>query len=559
MDMQASPRPALSLRNLKRASDIVAVLVRYGWGRYVERSRWKDFLPSAPRDAAAGLSDAQRLRLVLEELGPTFVKFGQLLSVRQDLFPEDVIAELQKLQDAVPPFPPAQARRIIEEELGRPVAELFSAFDDAPLAAASIAQVHPATLADGTKLIVKVQRPAIEQVIHADLEILFACARLLHDHVPESRRYDPLGLVEEFADTIVKELDFRLEGHNAERFAENFKDDPSVHGPAIFWEFSTKRVLTQERSAGRRAAPGYPADPEERRRLAETLARLFLTQLFEHGFFHGDPHPGNVFVMDDGRVCFHDFGIVGRLSPRDQENLRQLVLAVVTRDAEAMAELYIDMGVAPPGIDRDAFVRDLGKSLEQYYAVSSRAYSFGEILRQFVRIGQRHQIRMPREWLLVVKVFMLIESQATALDPEFSMIAALQRYTPRMLGQQLLPDLSGMSALVKSYRALAMLRSLTLKLPDLLMRALRQLQQGEATLRIRHERIEELESHIDRASNRLSFSLLIAAVVIASSIVVTTHLEPHFEGIPLLGLIGYGLAAVLGLWWAVAILRSGKL
>lgn len=558
--MQAGPRPVSTFRSLKRAGDILAVLVKHGWGRYVERLHLKGFLPAAAQEGSApGLSDARRLRLALEELGPTFVKFGQLLSVRQDLFPEDVTTELQKLQDAVPPFPAAQARQIVERELGRPVSELFAAFEDTPLAAASIAQVHAATLLDGTAAIVKVQRPGIEQVIHADLEILFACARLLQRRVPESRRYDPLGLVEEFADTIVKELDFRLEGHNAERFSANFKDDPAVYVPPIFWDVSTQRVLTQERSTGHRAASGYAADPNERRRLADTIARLFLTQLFEHGYFHGDPHPGNVFIMNDGRLCFHDFGIVGRLSPRDQENLRLLVLAIVTRDAEAMADLYFDMGVAGTSVDRDAFARDLSKALEQYYSVSAHAYSFGEILRQFVRLGQRYRIRMPREWLLVVKAFMLIESQAAALDPGFSMITALQHYTPRMLGKQFLPELSATSGLVKAYRAGSALRLIALGLPETLAKALRQLQKGEAVLRIRHENLAELEQRVDRASNRLSFSLIIAAIVIASSIVMSFHTGPHFEGIPLLGLIGYGLAAFLGLWWAIAILRSGKL
>jgi ubiquinone biosynthesis protein len=558
--MQASPRPVSTFRSLKRAGDILAVFVKHGWGRYVERLHLKGFLPAAAQEASAPeLSDAVRLRLALEELGPTFVKFGQLLSVRQDLFPEEVTTELQKLQEAVAPFPPAQARQIIEQELGCPLTERFAAFNDAPLAAASIAQVHDATLADGTEVIVKVQRPGIEQVIHADLEILFACARLLYQYVPESRRYDPMGLVEEFAATIVKELDFRLEGHNGERFSANFKDEPAVYVPRIFWDLSTQRILTQERSTGHRAASGYLADPNERRRLSDTIARLFLTQLFEHGYFHGDPHPGNVFIMHDGRLCFHDFGIVGRLSPRDQENLRLLVLAVVTRDAEAMADLYFDMGVAASSVDRAAFARDLSKALEQYYSVSAHAYSFGEILRQFVHLGQRYQIRMPREWLLVVKAFMVIESQASAIDPDFSMITALQHYTPRMLGRQLMPDINATAGLVKGYRAISALKLLALGLPETLAKGLRQLQKGETTLRVRHEHLDELQRHIDRASNRLSFSLIISAIVIASSIVMSFHTGPHFEGIPLLGLIGYGLAAFLGLWWAIAILRSGKL
>jgi ubiquinone biosynthesis protein len=320
---------------------------------------------------------------------------------------------------------------------------------------------------------------------------------------------------------------------------------------------STRRVLTQERSTGHRSGSGFPAVPEERRRLADMLARLFLTQLFDHGFFHGDPHPGNVFILDDGRLCFHDFGIVGRLSPRDQENLRQLVICVVTRDAPAMAELYLGMGIAPPDVDREAFVRDVGKSLEQYYAVSE-AYSFGEILRQFVRLGQRYRIRMPREWLLVVKAFMVVEAQASALDPRFSMIRALQEYLPQLLRSALLPEVSSTAGLVQAYRALGGLRTLA-GLPRALSKTLGQLERGELTLRLRHDRLEDLERHLDRASNRLSFSMIIAAVVVASSIVFTSHTGPHIEGLPLLGLVGYGIAAALGLWWAIAILRSGRL
>ena len=549
--------PEVSPGNLRRAAAIAAVLGRYGWGHYIERLRLRGLLPASPPSAATpAQTDAVRVRLALEELGTTFVKFGQILSVRGDLFDPELIQELQKLQESVPPFPSSEARRIIEEDLGRPVSELFSEFEDEPIAAASVAQAHRATLISGATAVIKVQRPGIEQTVNSDLEILFTLARLLNKYVPESRRYDPVGLVEEFAGTIVKELDFRLEGQNAERFSENFSGEASVYVPRIFWEASSRRVLTQEFSPGHRHAT---SDLPERRRLADTLARLFLIQLFEHGFFHGDPHPGNLYFLDDGRLCFHDFGIVGRLSPRDQENLKLLVMSVVTRDAEAMADLYFEMGVASGTIDRTAFVRDLSKSMEQYYSLSVHAYSFGEILTQFVQLGRRYEIRLPREWLLVMKAFMVTEAQASALDTNFNMITALKRYTPTMLGRDLFPDLQGTSLLVKGYRATSALRLLAIGLPDLIAKGMRQLQQGEATIRVRHEHLEDLQLHVDRASNRLSFSLIIAAVVIASSIVMTAHAGPHLEGIPFLAVIGYGLAAFLGLWWAVAILRSGRL
>lgn len=552
--------PHFPVRDAGRLGAIVRVALQKGWGHYVERLRLKGYLPqgtTAP--APPGLSDAQRLRAAFEELGPTFVKFGQMLSVRQDLFPPDIIQELQKLQDAVPPFQGEQARRIVEEELGQPISGFFATFEETPLAAASVAQVHRAVLPDGTPVIAKVQRPGIEQVIQADLEILFCLARLLHDHVPESRRYDPLGLVEEFAETITRELDFRLEGRSADRFRENFRDEAAVYVPLIFWEFSSKRVLTMEHSHGHRVDTEHPADPAERRRLAQTLLRLFFIQVFEHGFFHGDPHPGNVFVTDDGRLCFHDFGIVGRLHPRDRENLKQLFLALIVRDAAWMADLYFEMGVATEDTDRDAFARDLDASLEGYYAASAHGYSFAETLRQFIRLGSRHQIRVTRELLLVAKAFVAVESQARSLDPNFDMISALQAYIPRMIGRQLVPDLSRAEALAGSYRVAAVLRAAALGLPDILSKALRQLQKGEASLRVRHEQLEGLEQHIDRASNRLSFSLIIAAIVIGSSLVMSFHTGPHYKDIPLLGLLGYVLATVLGLWWVVAILRSGKL
>ena len=245
MDTQSSIGDHLPFRSLRRLVDILHVLAKHGWRRYIERIHLQHHVPDAVLEPIeAGSSDAQRLRIVLEELGPTFVKFGQMLSVRQDLFPLDVIAELQKLQDGVPPFPIEQARKIIETEIGQPIIETFSQFKDAPLAAASIAQVHAATLPDGTAVVVKVQRPGIDQVIEADLEMLFSLARLLEEHVSESRRYGPVSLVEEFASTIRAELDFTLEGHNAMRFRKNFREDAAVSVPNIFWALSTKRVLT---------------------------------------------------------------------------------------------------------------------------------------------------------------------------------------------------------------------------------------------------------------------------------------------------------------------------
>lgn len=558
MSDRSAGKGNVPLRHLPRLGHILRVLVAQGFGHYVDRLKLRSPVAEGPRPVAVSAPQATRLRLALEELGPTFVKFGQMLSVRHDLFPPDVIAELAKLQDRVPPFPGDQARALVERELGRPIAEIYAEFDATPFAAASIAQVHHARLADGTDVIVKVQRPDIEETLHADVDILYFLARLLERYAPESRRYDPNALVAEFAEHVVRELDFNLEARAAERFLQNLADEPSVYVPRIAWEHTSRRVLTMEHSLGQRLGPDVPPEPAERKRVAELLARLTLVQLFEHGFFHGDLHPGNVFLLPDGRLCFHDFGIVGRLHARDQERLRELVLALVLRDAEWMAEISVAMGVAGADVDMPAFARDLDEALEQYYAVAGREYSFAEILRQFIRLARRYEVRLPREFLLVAKVFMQLESLGRALDPAFNMLVVLQAYVPRLIARQFVPAFDAGRGVARGYRALGTIRTGLRDLPAGIAGALKTLARGELRLTLRHERLDTLASHVERASNRLAFALIIAAVLIGASIVTTFHAGPHYAEIPLVGVIGFVVAAVLGLWWAVATLRGGR-
>jgi ubiquinone biosynthesis protein len=552
-DDSSQKRP--SWRNLQRIAHIASVLSRHGWGRYLERLRLRGSEDAGARGPPDGV---RHLRTALEDLGPTFVKFGQALSVRQDVFSDEVIRELQKLQDRVPPFPAEQARQVIERELEQPIRELFARFEDTPLAAASIAQVHAATLHDGTSVIVKVQRPGIGQTIRADLGILRFFARQVYRLIPESRRFDPVGLVEEFADVITKELDFLREGHNAERFRDLLEDESLIWVPGIHWGLSSARVLTMDRSGGSRIGPNTPADSDARRALAGALMRLFLTQVFEHGYFHGDPHPGNLFLLPDGRVCFHDFGIVGQLTTREQDNLRQLFLAIVARDADWMASIWLDMGGAPGEIDRVAFVRDLEQALDHFYAASTGEYSFGEMLQEFLRLGQRHQIKLLREIVLVAKAFMTIESLVRLLDADFNMITAFKDFAPRIL----ITDLRfgrDVSVLPQMYRVFRSMGAVASGTPAALLGLVQMLQHGELRVRVQAEGLQEMERRLDRVGNRLSFSLIIAAVIIGSSLIMSFHAGVHYRGIPLLALLGYVIAGVLGLAWVIAILRSGRL
>jgi ubiquinone biosynthesis protein len=556
-NIASNPPAGLPLRELPRLAEIVRVAAAKGWSHYAERlglARRGELAAPAERGEA---TDAARLRSALEELGPTFVKFGQMLSVRADVFPDEVTAELRELQANVRPFDGALAREIVERELGAPVGELFAEFDATPLAAASVAQVHRAQLRDRTPVIVKVQRPGIEDTIASDLALLRYAARMLDRHFEALRHYSLPALVEEFADTLGKELDFTLEGANAERFARENADEQSVSVPRVYWELSTRRVLTMEHSTGRTMSETSPADPAERRRLAAELMRLFLVQLFEHGVFHADPHPGNIFVLPDGRLCFHDFGQLGVLRPHDQEHLRQLFLAVIARDADWYADVYLAMGGVAGRIDRAAFVRDLGAALDAYYEAHGAASSLGTILAEFVRLGRGHRVRLVREIALAAKAFMEVEALAKRLDPELETLACFRDYTGRLVSKSMTPQL-GPAALARGYRSLWAARRVVTELPFALVRLVERLDAGGLEIRARHESLGGLERALAGAANRLAFALIVAATVIAAAIVLTVHAGPHVEEWPAIGIAAFALAAGLGLWWAWVTVRSRK-
>jgi ubiquinone biosynthesis protein len=477
--------------------------------------------------------------------------------MRTDLFDAQTVAELQGLQDRVPPFPAAEAHAVIEKELGRPLAEVFPHFDDTPFAAASIAQVHHARLPDGGNVAVKVQRPGIAEVLRRDIEILYFLARRLARHVPEIRRFDPIVLVDEFAEHIADELDFTREARHAERFGTNLGADPAVYVPAVYWDATSRRVLTMARSHGCRLSVDQPQEVEQRTNLAHTLVRLFLVQILEHGFFHADPHPGNVFVLPDGRVCFHDFGIVGRLSAREREHLRELFLAAITRDPQWLADTYLAMGGVSPETDRAAFTRDIGEVLEKYYAASARGASFSAVLQEFIRLGRRYRIHLLRETLLVAKVFMILESVTRMLDPRFDMFLALQRHAPAVMLRDLVGTLDPPAGFAKGYRALTRLRRAADELPEALGGLARQLGEGEARLRLQQEQLSHSPQQIVRAYNRLAAAVIIAGLVIGASIVTVLAVGPHYAGLPVVGLAGYALAAALGVSWFIAARRNG--
>jgi ubiquinone biosynthesis protein len=545
----------LSYDELSRFAQIARVAVARGWGRYAERLGFE-------HPAGDGLgqrkSDATRLREAIEELGPTFVKFGQMLSQRDDLFPEAFTEEMRGLQDRAATFSPHLSRSIIEAETGQTIAALFSRFDDEPMAAASMAQVHRAVLHGGEHVIVKVQRPDIARTVEADIAVLRRAVRVSSAVVPSLRALNLVELVEEFAVTLRGELDFVQEARNAEHFAALNRAEPLVFVPAVFWQATTRRVLTMEHSPGRRvdASGGTTQDPRE---LAQSLMRLFLTQVLESGVFHADPHPGNVFILPDGRLCFHDFGAVGELSPGLQENLRQLFLVVTARDAEWVASSYLGMGGATGQLDRATFVRDISVSLERYYRASEAGrHSFSAIIGEFIGLGRKHHIRLLRETTLLMRAFAEMESLVQRLDPQFSSLAAFQAYSGRLILHALLPEV-GIARMARMYRLLTTVRELGGDAPIALRHLLERLERGEPLFEVRHQTGSSVERHLLRASNRLAFAMIIASIVIGSALLLSSHAGPHWQTLPVLGIVGFVVAGALGIVWAALALASRKL
>jgi ubiquinone biosynthesis protein len=375
--------------------------------------------------------------------------------------------------------------------------------------------------------------------------------------VPSLRTFNLVELVEEFATTLRGELDFEQEARNAERFAEANREEPLVFVPKIFREATTRRVLTMKRSPGHRM--DQDADLAGHLDIARELMRLFLTHVFEHGVFHADPHPGNIFLLPDGRICFHDFGAIGELSPRVQESLRQLFLAIMARDAGWVASAYLGMGGATAELDRAAFTRDLAVSLDRYYRASELGrQSFGAILQEFISLGRKHHIRLLRETTMLVRAFAEMESLVRKLDPQFSSLAAFQAYSGRLLKHAFLPEM-GVGRIAQAYRMASTLREVAGEAPITLRRLMGRLERGEPLFDIRHQSGGSLERHLLHASNRLAFALIVASIVIGSAILLSAHAGPHWGELPLLGIAGFAIAGALGIAWSVLALRSGKL
>jgi ubiquinone biosynthesis protein len=535
-----------TLRDLPRLREIGHVLLRHGFGHVAQRLRlpgvrwWRRRQPSPE---AISFSLPERLRMIFEELGPTFIKFGQILSIRRDVLPEEYVSEFEKLQDAVPPFSYAEVARLIAEEFGRNVKDVFEEFASEPLASASIAQAHLARTKTGQEVIVKVQRPQIRQMILQDLAIMEHLARLSARRIPESRRYDPVGLVEEFRKTILLELDFRREGRNADRLRQHLRDMPGIVIPQVFWEYSAPRVLTIEYMVGQGLREALSRSAEDRHRIAANLYEAFLKQIFEDGFFHADPHPGNLLFLPDGRVGLLDFGIVGRVSRDRLAGLVTILLAIMEQDVEALLDECIGLGLMPADLDRQTIQYEIDELLAEHLDLPLRDISLGHILETLFEMGRKHRLKVLSNLVLLGKTMMTLEAVIRALDPAFALVEEARWEVERLMRLRL----SAEALLKTGWRTTRQVVHLARRLPQRLERILQYVEEG----RVRVELMPGTEAHVlrqwERMWHRAIRGAMVCALIIGGSLLIQAHIGPMVKGLSVAGLLGYGLALTLGL------------
>ncbi len=562
------PGLARRYRSARRLQQIINVFLKYGFGQIIDQVHLGVYVPFKKRlrsfgawPAVKGASAAEGLRKAFAELGPSFIKLAQILSSRADLITERFANEFRKLQDEVPPFPARDARSIIEEDLGMPLDSFLTRFDEIPIAAASIAQVHRAKLLNGEEVVVKVQRPHIHEDIESDISIMTFLSKLLEKNVPESRFFNPSGIVDEFSRTVRKELNFVEEARNCARLRKNFEGYPGVHIPKVYAEFSTERVLVLEMIEGVRIDNITAIDSlgVDKKKLARHCLDVYFKQILEDGFFHGDPHPGNILIKPGGEIAFIDFGIVGRVSSEVKELIAGTFMALIGKDFEGLVDNYIELGIVTDEIDTESFRRefkaDLTDLLEPLYGLQLQEIQFTQFLDTITRLAIKHKLRIPSELLLIDKTLMMLENLCRHLDPQIDVIAAAEPFASKLGRKHMSPSKMYEKARdgVREFSDFAQI------FPKQMKRLIKKAVKDDLQIKMYHVNLPEFIKDMDRASNRIAFAMIVSAIILSSAIMHAAGVLPTVFGLSFLGLITFVVAFFLGLWLIVSIIRSGRL
>jgi ubiquinone biosynthesis protein len=553
--------PAPKTRSLGRITEIAQVAVRHGFGYFFERHRLTDLIPRRGGSELVEGTPSQRgqhLREMLDELGPTFVKFGQLLSMRPDVLPPDIIAELRGLQDDVRPFPYEDVERVVREDLGQPIERLFTEFDREPIAAASIGQVHRAVLPNGRVVAVKVQRPGAPRQIEADLALLYQAARIVKERVRALDFVDVRQLVDEFARSIRQELDYRLEARNAETFRRNFAGHPHVRVPKVYWSYTRARVLTLEFLEGTQLADieTTPYTLEERKRLAEVITEAWMTMIFRHGFFHGDPHPANILVMRPDLIGLVDFGLAGKLTEDDLSKATRLFIDVANENVEALPKRLADLGVRFPKEREAEFVAELQEMFYRYYGASLAEIDPLQVMREVFSLIYQLNLHLPTRFMLLDKAIATLASVGVELYPDFNVFEVARPYARSLMLGRLTPQ----RMLTRARRESLKLAQVFAEYPYQVHDVLEQARDGQIEVGFVHKGLDEFMHKIDVAFNRLIIALVVAAGLIGSSLIgVFATSGPQLLGLNAVSAFGFFLAGVLGIWLLWGVVRSGRL
>lgn len=578
-----------AVRDIGRLHDIASILIRYGFGDMVRRMGMANALERAGRalhwneaEELAHMDPPARVRRAMEALGPTFVKLGQLLATRVDLFEPEWIAEFSRLQDSAHTATYEGIHQQLTEDLGAAPEMVFAAFDPEPLAAASMAQVYRARLEDGTEVVVKVRRPGIRLTVEADLRWMARLAELAESESPELRAFQPREVVRQFTQSLRRELDFASECRNAERIAQNFArytgfngdsvpkakvvgapaqgvaplapQEPIIVIPRVFWQWTSERVCVQEFIAGISGRQLERVDQAglDRQVLARRGAQAVLKMIVEDGFFHADPHPGNVFYLPGNRIAFIDFGMVGRLSEARRDQLMRLLLGLVQHEPQRVADVMIEW-TGDGATDEDGLTLEIQAFVQQYHGVALKQLRLGAMLTDLVTILRQHQLRLPPDLSLLIKAFVSLEGMGHELDPDFNMAAEAMPLLQKTLRARYAPN----AVLQRGWHGVKDMLSLLSGLPQDVSRLLRAAKRGRLEIHIDVLHLKRLGNQLDSAANRLVVGVVVAALIIGSSIVMTVPGGPTLLGLPFFGLLGFVGALLGSLWLLVSIWRSG--
>ena len=552
-------------RHINRYRQLITILVKYGFNdivdtlnlsHYIEMG--KSAISRKPPQEIKSIPRAKRIRLIVEELGTTFIKFAQILSTRPDLISQELIEEFVKLQDHVPPFPSEEAYKIIEYELDGKIDELFKEISAEPIASASIAQVYRAVLPDGEEVAVKVKRPDIERIAEVDIEIMINLAKIGENHLQGLEIIQPVAIIEEFSRQLADEMNLHLEAHNIERFAENLQGVKNVHAMSVYRSHSSRAVLTTEFIRGTKINELEKLEEEgvDKHIIAVTGTNAVLKQIFQDGFFHGDPHPGNLFITESKELCFIDFGMMGNLDKRNQEALAEVLVNIIQKNEDQITKSVLNVATNPDEIkDLTKLKREVLRFVNTYAYMPLDQLNAGEILQDLLNLFINNGIKLPPEYYLLIKAIATIEGIARDLEPDFVFMDYIKPYVERLIKQRYDPRRIAMDMGKTTLEFYQLIRDL----PSEIREVLKFIKQGEIKIDLETKSLLPIMKTWDRDANRLAFAIVNASVLLSSSLIIMAHVPPQWQNVSIPGLVGISVSALMAFRLLLAIFMSNHL